>query len=1283
MCTKKKELNVRNISDRFRVQARSAAVILLLMPFCGNADTARWANRTERAGAKWGDDRNWSALELPVSGADVALPDFDALPAERSYIEDENLFQLQRIDTEKTDKKANVPFMVNPVVGTLTGACGYTLQIDTLEGGREPVYYRPTEFTPDADGFYHRTFDVANPNGFLGFWEPKGIFGKFFLHPSESFVPRLNNLSSKNRPFVDVPGEGMRAEVGNLYDGGMLDKTGEGELSVESTDGNPTYFWLRGGSLNLSLRTESDLQDLFEKAALHLDASDAASLEKAETPDGVVVTKWNDVRGNGSYAFCNSNEFPKTAAHQLKKVNPPLLVENDSPMGLELVDFGVRNGESGRTNCLLKILPRLTDVKAAFYVADCPGGARNAVILGDTDSHQLIPGSDSSLYDAKYSDPAVRYADILINGKRTQFNSVNSSLLRRLHVFASDFPRNVKVGLLGSREYYQSTTGGSRIGEVLLFTNELTRAERMQIADYLYRRWISGKNEPAVSGVNALSGSAKIAVAEGKNARVGRVYAEKGLVKSGGGSLEISSLEPAGNTVEVSGGSVSFNPEGSAVGDISDVPADAYIWLSADDMGEDDLVEGTDYVKSWQDRRQGVDRMAVSAYSQPPHMARLKDSPFVPYPVVDFGAYGSRDGGAAWADDGQSAAWMMLPNWNTANNLTYDYFIVVRFKCNSAENVAAAKGARCLSSSDMSGYRDGKTLISSYYFNPLTMAAIWKVDGKVVDPAKYTDLYDVTNRFFVVSVSASTPFRADALAKDRVEDAVMANAGGVEIGEMIAFDRKLSQREHRATEAYLLKKWLNADHPVDTAVGSHRIKFAQSLDSELSASSDTVLRSLEGGNGNVVKRGAGNIKVLTTRTGEIRSLAVEEGDLEIGIAGDVLLKDALYHFDASDEKTFQFDSKGGITKWNDVRGNGIAAEADTDGLANVKPVLVEVETRPGVRRKSVDFGALSWTTNGVGEVRDASSMTFKKDGVTCVFPVKEVFCVFSDAHGSKHQSVICDVSTHEFNRGFNGELFLYRNVADGLKALRCTGVVANSRKYIDGVKDLGLDKVLPDGFHSLDWTLWQYNVDEPSVGWNAHRSSAFARWTYRHGDVDIDRRGGLYISESFAFDRVLTTEERARLQRYIDVKWFGATVTNYFDVFSVAFGSKLSLVAGANVVSGVSELSGSGTIVAPGEIVFGGTLKATVGNGLTGCLNIDGTISFNAPVRLVVTVDSSGGRLAEGDCPVLTAKALNGFDASGWTVVMPDSFRGKANVVKKNDGVYLRITKRGMTVIVR
>ena len=81
MCTKKKELNVRNISDRFRVQARSAAVILLLMPFCGNADTARWANRTERAGAKWGDDRNWSALELPVSGADVALPDFDALPA--------------------------------------------------------------------------------------------------------------------------------------------------------------------------------------------------------------------------------------------------------------------------------------------------------------------------------------------------------------------------------------------------------------------------------------------------------------------------------------------------------------------------------------------------------------------------------------------------------------------------------------------------------------------------------------------------------------------------------------------------------------------------------------------------------------------------------------------------------------------------------------------------------------------------------------------------------------------------------------------------------------------------------------------------------------------------------------------------------------------------------------------------------------------------------------------------------------------------------------------------
>jgi len=1112
------------------------------------------------------------------------------------------------------------------------------------------------------------------------------------LHPAAGFTPVLHNLYSACRPVVCVPGEGMRAEIGNLYGGGTLDKTGAGELAIKSTGGEKTRVIVSGGSIELTGKASEELAVLLEKAALHLDASNDSTLTKVADADGLMVTRWDDVRKNGVYA--GYSDYSSASVYFLPYCTNPLFRASATAKGMPLIDFGAKPGVIGRSNCVHKIYPiRITGVRAAFYVADHPDKAANAMVLGDLGGLQFMcGGNNTTLYDPAYSDPAVRYADITLNLKKTLFNGIDESDLTQLHVLGQNTLRDASVNLLGSREYYRSATGGTRLGEVILFTNELTRAERMLVARHLNAKWRADEADHAdVESVIASGVAATVSVPSGKTAKIGTLASSAGLVKNGAGTLEVGALTPASGTVTVNSGNVAFS-----VPDLDDTTAadGAYIWLNAENV---DTVEdnGTNVVKIWKDNRAGVTLTATTAYDESPHVPRLINSAVCNRQVVDFGRWNTS--ASAW-DAGSDSAWMKLPNYATSSHYAYNYFCVMRIKNEDKQpgNDNIAFGMPLIWSTSMDSYHDGRPLVSANYRSVRTLAARWNINGVPVDPFTYASLSfaSATNDFVLVSISATLPYRCDVICKDRPDSGGTKYwCGGFEIGELIMYDHPLTAEEHRDTEAYLMKKWLGKTHPAAAAT-LNAMAFGQSVTPVIDADGDVTISTLSGGTGDIVKRGQGDAVIGTIAVvTNVHSISVEEGSLSVSLGRSTFLNDALFHFDASDADSFTgvtvTEGVTNINIWADTRGNGITATANASGLATVKPKLVTVETRPGVFKPTVDFGALSWSTNsiatgeGVTVQNDSASMTFSSR-----YSVKEAFTVVADAHGTMAQSIFSDVygtdaASHCFSRGEGGQLYYSNNVYEPFKA---SSVVRNALAYMDGSRAYQ-STVIPAGFHSFSWICSQDGITVPA-GWGGQNIGAFAYLGFKYTAVDtmIERCGGQYVSEQLGFNRLLTVDERAYVNALLNYKWFGgaypgAFVTNRLASISVAAGSALDLKDNGGIVTmAATELSGAGEITVR-SLEFSGTLNATIANGSSDCLTIAGTLNLG-DVDLVVNEDTSAGKLELGDYPVLAATSLIGFDKRKWTVTANNGGR-TYGLVERNNTVYLTLRCRGTSLLLR
>ena len=1103
---------------------------------------------------------------------------------------------------------------------------------------------------------------IDDPDGFGGFWvSDYGRVG-FILPATAEKSPHLSNVSIDKRVPFTVPTAGTKAVVESVYSRGAIEKKGAGELHVMATSGSDTIAHVTEGTLTLegSLPPETGDDLPVPGALLHLDASRTDTMQWYTGDDGrTYVTNWNDVRGNGQHAWFDTS-YEKKVSHQSEYSHPPFLnatiVANRNVM-----DFGrsttSQSADLGPVGCWMLLCKDVNvapynNIREVFYTGHYLPTATSTTLIGNyADGMAYIHfhrTGNANLVNTYAACEPIRFGDILFDGC-PGYNARGSTRdYEYKHdaftVVAIGATNAIHVSALATDRMYEGRVGGCRIGEVVLYTNSLTHAERLKVSNYLMRKW---KNDNGVLEnvdadiVTLASDNVALGVPEGRRAKVQEVMAKGGtLVKSGAGTLSVGAVSTLRNenppVVDVRAGDVEFE---SLSTDVDAPAANPYFWLDATVESSFVFTNGADsakeYLAEWHDKRS--DQTAVYAKIPTPKASDYVEGAWPTLvrnavgdkTVVDFGERGLKT---------PTSSFMVLNTGTSAN--AYDAFVVLRFT-----SAAGAGHDNVFGSSSINLYRstqNARLLEGAGYGLYPTWAATWTINGAPADPIRNGDASFGTSEFYVVSMSAATKQNVDYIGgKDRMGQGT--TYGGQQVAEQIIYDRRLSPAERRQTIAYLMKRWRGDDAP---GVGPTRIaamKFADEIPAVVNSVCELEVDKISGGNGTLVKRGSGVASLSLRDMNEMSDISVETGTLDVDFRFD---DTSVVHIDASrdDLLTFYVTENGArtnVTSVADVRENGIVANAWINhpatnantglncAVSYTNPVWRAIVREDGIARPAFDFGRKSgyYTTKH----EDSSSAFRLSKRFT---NIREAHAVFSDNDNNDRGHFFCDSSDYHYMRG--GRALFDKTYASPL--------VTNGYIAVDGNLVTGPYSYYPAGFHVISCAP----TGNTSVG-------AIA------GERNIEA-GGCYVSEMICFTNYLPELKRKYLQDMLMHKWMGRAKPAWPDVYAsitVAAGATLN-ITGDPILS-VAKIGGGGTVTG-GSFTNVSEIEVRCAGGATEPFTYSGGISFAQSVT--VTLAGEPGTLASGGTyPLVNASSLDGLENVTWTVQgLPARKRRKVSV---------------------
>lgn len=1261
------------------VKGASVLIAGLAAVTSGFAETAVWTDTTGETvewatAAKW-QDGSGNPLAAAPNGPTwgVTLP---ALPG--------NCLQTIKVgDTSYS--------LSELVLESLSGTDRHTLK--TIVQNRKGLY------ASSAQPFHLK---IANPNGFKGYVTASESFTTLDFDTTASFVPRYEHVSDSQYLIANVTNAGTRAEIGELYGLGALAKRGPGLLAIESSDGVGNTIFLEQGELELGDADPVDVEALINTAALRLDAKKAETL-LTDTRDGYAfVTNWLNANGGALYAVA-----PTRAGF-----NPPFISAARSPTDLPLVDFGelATVDSSVPTNCYLRLTREIADGREFFYAGYYTRRNLNPVFGSENWQYYRFHQESDRLYNLNNAAAGITRGDIAFDGEKRDSTYNPGKSWYRMHVQSVGASQPVdKTEAIGTDRAWNVTgrTGGMRLGEVLVFTQELTTKERRAINRYLRKKWC-GEAEGCDFGTVFVKGSANaITVPAGAVTTIHRVYTDGcTLVKKGDGELRIGAILPVRSSndataiqqaasVIVEGGKVSVTGAGLPAAAPTGPAGDPLIWLDAS-SGPFDLDADNAHVDVWYDCREqeaGSQYVRARMHAQSDGTSAYTGNK----PFLAPNAFNGRQAMNFGTTADNNNSWMTFVNPNGSlfrGYIAHEGYLV--FCVNT-------------SSKDWPIFGSTTTQLGRNYYTAFapeahsnvgdTQAARWTLDGQEIDPSMVITNRSGTKVGFqsgvchVASYSADVKILNDLLAKDRLDQNI--KAGDMKIAECILYDRPLTDAERRQTEAYLMNKWQGKEHPdrLATMTMKPMLTFGDDADAAFHVTADTALERIPGGNGNLVKTGPGALTVFHAEESKVSSIAVAGGDVTLGYGDEfsTLLTPA-WRFDASDPQSLETytgsDEKTYVSKWTASGENLYSMEAcryandklngksgtAVDGSIG-DPTLGMCEMRDGVTRPYLDFGKMSKT--GQWGYLNAGTAGFRinevgQDGGSVPYNMcwvlGEAYAVVADAdtrtvateYGTFFGTANRNDYRCDFLRGSNGALFdsgAKQGVRDGYMAI--DGAVATK------------DDALPPGFHlvSVQPVVTNTTIDR-----------------YRIDAIGLERNisaGGVKVAELVAYKGQHTPRQRAFIEQSLMHKWFGTPApvwSHELTSLSVAEGSTLT-VTGRDLVFSTPLLAGAGKIVA--ECISGVSALTVPGdrNGV-GTLTVDGTVRFADAVSVTVDADEAVGH---GGAPytILTATSLENVDLANWTVDV--SFKGsrRAKLTKVGNEIRLVVEKPGFVIIVR
>lgn len=1146
-------------------------------------------------------------------------------------------------------------------------------------------------------------FGLRDPSRYQGWFDvadrERGSYSMLHLLSTPAFTSVVNRACVSGSLGFKVP-DGTHAVVKEVFGPGLLPVNSnpsntksvlpletKGTLEVLNQPGPLTDVRVYNGELVLHGYDGPEQGEIAGVPALRLDASCAESLTITETDGRRYVEAWRDADGRSTFV-----------ANKVDANTRPF-VSVDVDTGRNVVDFG-----SCGTNDTQVFGPagRLT------LNATLTGAREIHVVFRDHFRANTMPqllGNDLSewgrdwlrhfwgaLFDAEqFSDTPALAGRTLFDGQTTSARARPETTLS-LHAAASslcDHEMNIKyIGMASKSPVWY---GGAQIAELIVYTNELTVAERARTHRYLMRKWRPGVKTADYGSISLESASASLAVADG-TLRVNELKlppTAMTFTKKGAGTLEIGSLSPAGTQIVVQDGSVVLAPHVARTANPESPAADPVAWFDATHWQTDiEAASSEDEVTRvavWHDRRgQNVPNAYGDVYTLRTadigavHYAPSTVDPAVSaaggLPMVDCGPYvnalvdGQPPNAGTWLSFFRNGAEEKdyATTADTTDERHREMFIVF-LKTDAQARPIGAHGNQIVQGADCNA------LAQRAYSYTRLIAGHWTLNGAWVDPNSAP--YNV-GEVQVVAFRAARPLAMNAFFRDRN---YAQTCGGGKIGEIISYDRALTPQERRDTELYLLRKWRGAEtHPGDACLAD-RVAYVQAAEESVTLGVGAGVSADAGAvdAAYFVKTGEGSLSASVDYE-QVKTLRVEGGRLTLSYP---LLQGALFHADATDLASMSFTVADDGATTNVSRWAGAEAVTSFPFSGTVYPTRLPrlVTDRAHANAPEmpyVDFGRFTTRESKTAEyltdnMPKAASMNWPDLG-----PLQEFHIVLRDTETEDG----CEQIIGTYNEGLMDR--------DNYPFLRTAAPLLSAN---------WASWSLWDGYVAMDGTSVAPNT---SANRDAHVYSfqplkalpnrfAFAKRTGYH-------MGGQRVGECVAFARTNTVARRTQIQNYLRRKWLGDDLPQAeriwsLDSASCANGGVVSF--GERTTVNVARLGGDGTIAFPngGGVTNVSSLAFTVRNADdVDALVVQGTfapaVSGTATVSLDLPSEVATSALL-GDYTLLAATGFENFgNFAGWTFTVegdaPRSVSPRLYAVAGR-GIVLSFAAKGTMILLR
>lgn len=731
-------------------------------------------------------------------------------------------------------------------------------------------------YTKDGPGSLATTawpFETAKLNAHAGRWTFGGKTDEMSATASSLTV-------SNGAVFAVAPGLTLTVKAGTVFAGGTLEiaegavvRMAPGVLQAGATvkgpgrivfDGNVTGFpsgvmFRAQAHVSCTDMAETPLTDAPTPAvvgtpALWMDASKLDSFTYAEDGNLAKLHRWDDWRG-ADYNF----------ATNIASVYPSVVTNADGT-GRYVQIERIWKYDHEYLQGLVWAKP-LVGIRAVFVMIHA--GLGGGTILGrssrfpganatDTAHHQILGNHGGAFsregYGVDWTKPlvnpteaagCVRAGAFYVNGREVV--GTVDSLADNGYQLVESHPTAPGATADAFGIWYDNhnsggdgSNGANRYCEVLVYTNELSYAERAQVAEYLMRKWMNrgADTESMLPSANRLDGQsldlADGAVLELDEGDAVGVRSLSGDLTVSGGAVAVDDASDASAVVDIRGGTLTIRSLTPTADDLPSAGRYMHFDMTATNSYVTSTVNGTNRVQIVKDCDGGEIKLQAGSATTSLHCPWVSESADG-LPVWDFGPRNEVDGSAynppfkrfaTFRDKngtavsgkngtlpGFKSVFLIVGNQNGGNNILSGY-----------ENNHPSRGwyrgnhmAGCDGTPGNRSYEatapillESNSFLGGTYGEGTKVAKkkrLFRIDGTGVNP--FTEAMSDTDHQLVSYVSDTFATLVDTICAQ----GYLNIAGGLSYGEMLFYTNVLSTVERDRVEAYLAGKWFGRETP--------------------------------------------------------------------------------------------------------------------------------------------------------------------------------------------------------------------------------------------------------------------------------------------------------------------------------------------------------------------------------------------------------------------------------------------------------------------------------------